>query len=400
MMRLKQFLAAGHTPTLVSAFLYFDVSFMIWVMIGALANSIAKDFQLNDAQKGFMVAVPLLGGALLRIPLGVLADRRGGRRTAIVSMSLTAIPLVLCWQWSDYLWQLLLAALLLGIAGGSFAVALPLASRWYPSEHQGLAMGIAGAGNSGTALAALFAPRLAERIGWEAVFGTALIPLSAVLVCFWLLAKDSPLQPKPKRTLEYFNVLRQVDAWWLCAFYSITFGGFVGLASYLPVLLKDQYGLSSVTAGTLAAVCVLAGSLMRPIGGYLADRVGGSQVLLQLFAAASIILFAVSMLPPVVVMIPLLFLTMSTLGMGNGAVFQLVPNRFANQVGVVTGVVGAAGGLGGFLLPTLLGLVRQWTGSFAGAFIIFAATALAASGAIALRRRTWIATGYPQPERA
>jgi NNP family nitrate/nitrite transporter-like MFS transporter len=201
-MRLKHFLAAGHMPTLVSAFLYFDVSFMVWVMIGALANSIAADFELGDAQKGFMVAVPILGGAMLRIPLGVLADRFGGRRTAILSMGLTVIPLVLCWQWSDSFPQLLLAGLLLGIAGASFAVALPLAGRWYPPEHQGLAMGIAGAGNSGTALAALFAPRLAEYIGWQAVFGAALVPLLAVLVFFCAMAKDSPRQPKPKQFRE------------------------------------------------------------------------------------------------------------------------------------------------------------------------------------------------------
>jgi NNP family nitrate/nitrite transporter-like MFS transporter len=259
-------------------------------------------------------------------------------------------------------------------------------------------MGIAGAGNSGTALAALFAPRLAVIVGWQAVFGTALVPLLAVLVLFCLLAKDSPRQPKPKRIGEYFAVLRHADAWWFCGFYCITFGGFVGLASFLPVLFKDQYGLSAVTAGTVAAVCVLAGSFLRPLGGYLADRYGGSHVLVQLFVAAGVLLFAVSMLPSVLVMGALVFLTMATLGMGNGAVFQLVPNRFPREVGVITGVVGAAGGVGGFMLPTLLGIVRQWTGSFAGAFMIFAATALAASVTVALRRRIWMEVAIPQPE--
>jgi MFS transporter, NNP family, nitrate/nitrite transporter len=193
-------------------------------------------------------------------------------------------------------------------------------------------------------------------------------------------------------------VLRYADAWWFCGFYCITFGGFVGLASFLPVLFKDQYGLSAVTAGTVAAVCVLAGSFLRPLGGYLADRFGGSHVLVQLFIAAGVLLLAVSMLPPVWVMAALLFLTMATLGMGNGAVFQIVPNRFPHEVGVITGVVGAAGGIGGFMLPTVLGFVRQWTGSFAGAFIIFAAMALAASVAVTLRRRTWIEVALPQPE--
>jgi NNP family nitrate/nitrite transporter-like MFS transporter len=395
-MQIKHFLASGHTPTLVSAFLYFDVSFMVWVMIGALANSIAADFQLNAAQKGFMVAVPILGGALLRIPLGVLADRWGGRRTALFSMALTVIPLVLCWRWSGTFEQLLLAGLLLGIAGASFAVALPLAGRWYPPEHQGLAMGIAGAGNSGTALAALFAPRLAERIGWQAVFGAALIPLLAVLVVFYFLAKDSPQQPKPKRIGEYFAVLRHADAWWFCGFYCITFGGFVGFASFLPVLFRDQYGLSPVAAGTVAAVCVIAGSFLRPLGGYLGDRFGGSQMLFALFIVAAVLLLGVATLPPVAIMTGLLFLTLATLGMGNGAVFQLVPNRFPREVGVITGVVGAAGGLGGFLLPTLLGATRQMTGSYAGGFMLFAVAAIAASIAITVRRRTWVVSAAPE----
>jgi len=271
-MRLKHFLSSGHTPTLVSAFLYFDVSFMIWMLIGALGNSIAADFQLNDAQKGLLVAVPLLGGAILRIPLGLLADHYGGRRTALWGMALTAIPLVLGWRWSDSFAQMLLAGLLLGIAGASFAVALPLASRWYPAQHQGLAMGIAGAGNSGTALATLFAPRIAEHIGWQTVFGGALIPLLAVMGLFYIMAKDNPRQPKAKRTRDYFAVLQHADAWWFCGFYCVTFGGFVGLASFLPILFKDQYGFSRVTAGTFATFCVIAGSLLRPLGGYLADR--------------------------------------------------------------------------------------------------------------------------------
>jgi NNP family nitrate/nitrite transporter-like MFS transporter len=191
-MRFKQFLASGDTPTLASAFAYFCVSSTIWVLFGGLANLIAADFSLNDSQKGFLVALPLLGGALLRLPLGILADRWGGRRCALLSMALTALPLVLCWRFGRSFELLLLGALLLGIAGASFAIALPLASRWYPAKHQGLAMGIVGAGNGGTALAALFAPRMGEQIGWQAVFGAALVPLAAVFACFFWAAKDSP----------------------------------------------------------------------------------------------------------------------------------------------------------------------------------------------------------------
>ncbi len=177
-MDFRDFRRAGHTPTLVSAFLYFDVSFMVWILPVALANSIVPDFGLSDSQKGLMVAVPLLGGALLRLLLGVLTDHVGARRTGILGMVLTLLPLLLGWLWADSFDKLLLVGLLLGVAGASFAAALPLASRWYPLRNQGLAMGIAGAGNSGTALATFLGPRLAQIWGWHAIFGLAIRALA------------------------------------------------------------------------------------------------------------------------------------------------------------------------------------------------------------------------------
>ena len=184
-------------PTLFSAFLYFDISFMVWILPGALANSIVPEFGLSDSQKGLMVAVPLLGGALLRLVLGLLTDHIGARRTGILGMVLTTIPLLLGWLWADSFDKLLLVGLLLGVAGASFAAALPLASRWYPPRYQGLAMGIAGAGNSGTALATLFGPRLAQVWGWHAVFGLAIVPLLATLALFVLVRQG---QPEPAGT--------------------------------------------------------------------------------------------------------------------------------------------------------------------------------------------------------
>jgi NNP family nitrate/nitrite transporter-like MFS transporter len=325
----------------------------------------------------------------LRLPVGILADRWGGRRSALASMALTVVPLVLCWRFGRSFELLLFGALSLGIAGASIAIALPLAGRWYPAKHQGLAMGIAGAGNGGTALAALFAPRLAEQIGWQAVFGAALVPLMAAFACFFWLAKDSPRQPPARRLLEYLDALKHVDCWWFAGVYAITFGGFVGLASFLPILFRDQYGLSPVTAGTAAASCVIAGSLLRPLGGFLADRYGGSQVLARLLLLAALVLLGVASAPPLAAMAVLLFLTVSTLGMGNGAVFQLVPNRFPDQVGVITGIVGAAGGLGGFVLPTLLGVMRQGTGSYSVAFLALALAAMISAIALAVRGRAW-----------
>ena len=267
---------------------------------------------------------------------------------------------------------MLLVGLLLGVAGASFAAALPLASRWYPPRFQGLAMGIAGAGNSGTALATFFGPRLALAWGWHAVFGLALIPLLATLAFFFVFAKDSPNQPAPRPLSAYADVLKLGDTWWFCLLYAITFGGFVGLASFLNVFFLSQYGLSRVEAGNFATLCVIAGSALRPLGGYLADRFGGVRMLTGLYLVAGAAMLGLATLPPLSAGTVLLFAAMATLGMGNGAVFQLVPQRFPREIGVTTGIVGAAGGFGGFLLPTVLGRLKQTTGSFSGGFLAFA----------------------------
>ena len=210
-MRIKDFLKSGHPPTLLSAFLYFDVSFMVWVLIGVLGVYITKDFGLTATQKGLMVAIPILGGSLVRVPLGILVDLIGPKKTGIVGQLLVLLPLLGMWLWTPNFHSVMYFGIFLGVAGGSFAVALSLASRWYPAEHQGVALGIAGAGNSGTVLASLFAPRLAERFGWHNVFGLALIPVLLVLITYILFAKESPEQPKPKKISAYFTVLKEAD---------------------------------------------------------------------------------------------------------------------------------------------------------------------------------------------
>lgn len=380
-MNIRDFRRAGHFPTLICAFLYFDISFMIWVMIGSLGVSIAAQLGFDPvtdaAKKGFMVAVPLLGGSLLRLVLGLLTDHIGARRTSLMGMTLTIIPLLLGWLWADTFPEILLVGLLLGVAGASFAAALPLAGRWYPPQYQGLAMGIAGAGNSGTALATFFGPILARWVGWHAVFGLALIPLLLTLCVFFLLAKDSPNQPPPKSIRDYGAVLAYGDTWWFCLLYSVTFGGFVGLASFLTIFFKDQYFLLDVQSGAIYAgyittLCVISGSFLRPIGGYLADRFGGIRMLMLMYAAIAICLMALATLPALPVASILLFAIMGMLGMGNGSVFQLVPQRFPREIGVLTGIVGAAGGIGGFLLPNVLGKLKQETASFAPGFFVFA----------------------------
>jgi MFS transporter, NNP family, nitrate/nitrite transporter len=364
---------SGHWPTLLAAFLYFDVSFCIWYLLGPLGNFIADDLHLSATTKGLLVATPLLGGALFRIVLGVLTDHLGARRTGLIGIALTFVPLLLGWLVADSLPALLAMAVLLGIPGASFAVALPLAARWYPPRQQGLVMGIAGAGNSGTVLASLLLPRLAEAFGWHTAIGLMMAPMMGAGLLFYCCARDSPQQPAPKRARDYAAVLRQLDTLWLCVFYGITFGGFVGLASALGVFLHDQYGVARVAAGDLTALCVFAGSFMRPVGGALADRWGGARMLAACYAAAALLLLGVSTLPPLSVATSLFVVALALLGAGNGVVFQLVGLRFARDIGGVTGLVGAAGGLGGFFLPSALGMLKDLTGTYASGLFAFAA---------------------------
>ncbi len=390
MTKLKSFVREGHWPTLLSAFLYFDVSFMIWVMLGALGNYIAADFGLSPAQKGLMAAIPLLGGSILRLVFGHLTDTIGAKKTGCIGLAVTLLPLLAGWLWADSIGKVYAVGLLLGVAGASFAVALPLASRWYPAKSQGLVMGIAGAGNSGTLFATLFAPRLAEAYGWHAVFAFALIPLLIVAVVFTLLAKDAPATPRKQSQSEFLAVLRERDTLLFSLFYGVTFGGFVGLASFLSIFLRDQYGVSKVTAGDLTSLCVLAGSFLRPVGGLLADKLGGIRILILLYGAVAMLALAVAQLPGVGIVVALMICTMACLGLGNGSVFQLVPQRYAKRVGVATGILGAAGGVGGFLLPTILGAVKQQTGSYAWGFGLFAALALLALGTLLCFQRQWV----------
>jgi len=272
-------------------------------------------------------------------------------------------------------------------------VALPLASRWYPPRYQGLAMGIAGAGNSGTVLAALFAPRLAEHIGWRGVFQVAIIPLLAVLCAFALFARDNPDRPSARP--RYRELLRERDLWWLNLFYTITFGGFVGLASFLPIFFCDQYGCSRVMAGTWAAACVFAGSFLRPFGGSLADRFGGVRVLGVLYGIVVALVMLLTQLPALSLAVTLLIFTTGSLGMGNGAVFQLVGQRFHREVGLATGIVGACGGVGGFLLPSTLGILKDVGGSYGLGFAAYALAAAAAAIALAIAQREWRRTWAP-----
>ncbi len=387
----KSFLKAGHPPTLFIAFLYFDLAFMVWVLLGPLAVQIAADLGLTPAQKGLMVATPVLAGALLRMVMGVLVDHLKPKKAGAIGQLIVISALAAAWHFGIHSYQqALILGVFLGFAGAAFAVALPLASRWYPPEHQGKALGIAGAGNSGTVLAALFAPGLANAYGWTNVFGLSLLALVPVFLLYLAMAKDSPECPPPKPFSDYLKILRDKDAWWFMFFYSVTFGGFVGLASSLSIYFNDQYGLDPVMAGYFTAACVFAGSLVRPLGGALADRIGGIRTLSIMYSLAVTFLVVVSFgMPTKELALAVFVLAMLALGFGNGAVFQLVPQRFRKEIGVMTGLVGMAGGIGGFYLASSLGYVKQITGDYQLGFLIFAAL-----GALALIGLTRIKTRW------
>ncbi|MCI1038057.1 nitrate/nitrite transporter [Pseudomonas putida] len=374
------FWKSGHVPTLFAAFLYFDLSFMVWYLLGPMAVQIAGDLQLSAQQRGLMVAMPILSGAILRFAMGVLVDRLSPKTAGLIGQVVVIVALAAAWHFGVHSYeQVLLLGLFLGFAGASFAVSLPLASQWYPPQHQGKAMGIAGAGNSGTVFAAVLAPALAAGFGWNNVFGFALIPLTLALVVFALLARNAPERPKPKAMADYLKALGDRDSWWFMFFYSVTFGGFIGLASALPGYFSDQYGLNPVTAGYYTAACVFAGSLMRPLGGALADRFGGIRTLLGMYSVAAICIAAVGFnLPSAAAALALFISAMLGLGAGNGAVFQLVPQRFRQEIGVMTGLIGMAGGIGGFLLAAGLGTIKQHTGDYQLGLWLFASLGLLA----------------------
>ncbi|HEY8213894.1 MAG: MFS transporter [Methylocystis sp.] len=411
-MKLSDFRKAGHWPTLLAAFLYFDVSFMAWVSLGPLMIYITKGMPISVEDKLSLVAIPVLGGAFFRVPLGLLADAIGPKMTGVVAQAIVmfAVSLVCVFGLSGSM-SIALFGLSLGIAGASFAVALPQAGRWYPPQYQGLVMGIAGAGNMGVVLDTLFAPSIAEAYGWQTVYGVLLALMVVVLLVYALAAKDAPGARTTIDLADYGKMLADSDSRWFMFFYFITFGGFVGLASALPLYFTTQYHATGVAAGLMVALIVAFGSGFRPVGGYIADRIGGVKTLSFLFLIVSACYFAVAFLPagaapakgvagwslmqlpPVAFAAVALFsIGVLSLGMGNGAVFQLLPQRFRREIGAMTGLVGAAGGLGGFFLAKALAFSKGATGGFTAGFVFFGFLALLGLVGLVFVRTRWRTT--------
>ncbi|HXP61983.1 MAG TPA: MFS transporter [Dongiaceae bacterium] len=392
-MKIRDLRNTGHWPTLVTAFLYFDFSFMAWTLLGPLGAQIGEALGLSTGQKGLMVAVPILSGAVLRIGLGLGVDRFGAKRTGICAQIIVIAGLFYAWRvgLKDYPATLLMG-LVLGFAGASFAVALPQAGRWYPPNVQGVVMGLAGAGNIGTVLDALLAPRLAAAYGWRSVFGLALIPAVLVLLAYTIFSKEAAVDFRKKRLVDYVHLLKDRDAHWFCFYYTVSFGGFVGLASTYVLYFKGEFALAAVAAGDLAAICTAAGAVLRPVGGALADRLGGIRSLSGCYTVAAAALILAGLGHELVFNVTMLIIASGALGMANGAVFQLLPQRFGKDLGLMTGLVGAGGGIGGFYLASSLGYSKGLTGSYLAGLMIFALLCLGAIVGLGLVKTRWRTT--------
>lgn len=392
-MKLSALKSSGHWPTLLTSFLYFDVSFMVWTILGALGAQIGHTLGLTPQQKGLMVAIPYLSGAFIRILLGMLVDRIGAKNTGVIAQLIVIAGMTVAWFTGLHSFShTLMLGLVLGVAGASFAVALPQAGRWYPPQMQGLVMGLAGAGNVGVVIDSLLAPRLAAAYGWQSVFGFALIPLLLVLAAYIVFSKEAQVQVKKKTLKDYGSLLKEKDAHWFCFFYTISFGGFSGLAASLIIYFTSEFGQSAVEAGTWAAGCTLVGALGRPVGGAIADRLGGIRALHILFISAAAALVLAAFAHSLVVSAIGFFLASGAFGMANGSVFQLLPQRFAKDIGVMTGLVGCGGGLGGFMLASSLGYSKGITGSYLAGILGFAGLCLLALIGLTLVKTRWRTT--------
>ena len=415
-MNFKDFKKAGHWPTLLASFLYFDFSFMAWVTLGPLVVYIAKELNIPVAEKFTLVAIPILAGAILRLPLGVLCDQIGSKITGGVAQLIVIAAIAYTWAFGLHgKLEVELLGVALGLAGASFAVALPQASRWYPPQYQGIVMGIAGAGNMGTVLDALLIPSLAESWGWQNAIGTLLIPLVPTFLFYVLVSKEAPNSRNPASLAKYKAIFADRDSWWFMFFYFITFGGFVGLANSLPLYFTIQYHVSGVTAGLMVAIVVMFGSGFRPVGGYVADQIGGIRTLIVLFGIVAAAYFIAAFMPggpapadggsalvggwsmasmPLVAWqsVALFSTGVLCLGMGNGAVFQLIPQRFRGEIGTMTGLVGCFGGIGGFFLAKTLGNSKAMTGDFGAGFLFVSGLVVVGLVALVLVKKRWRTT--------
>jgi MFS transporter, NNP family, nitrate/nitrite transporter len=359
----------------------FTVCFFAWSMFGPLGPTLQKHLHLTEFQLAFLVAIPVVLGSVMRIPMGILTGRYGGRIVFTVLMAYSVIPLVLLALFHDSFAVMVALGFLLGVTGASFAVGVPFVNRWYSAQRQGFALGVYGMGMGGTVVAALTAPKLAKHWSLATPFWVGAALMAAMTLVFWLAARDAPIDASaaPQRlsfTAPLAVFRRSARAWALTLFYFLAFGGFVAMFLYLPKLLTGVHHLSKTDAGYRAAGFAFLAVIARPVGGWLSDRIGAERVLRICFVGT--LLLAVGLAVSYRHMVPLTACCLTVavaLGLGTGAVFKLVPHWFPDEVGAVTGVVGAAGGLGGFFPPLVMALVKSLTGSYTLGFVLFAIVA-------------------------
>ncbi len=371
--------------------MYFDFCFAIWVLNGAMAPFISEAFHLTPAQKGFMISVPIMSGAIMRFPLGVLSQYIGRKRAALVEMGLILTAMIYGYFVVKTYSDVLAMGVMLGIAGASFGVALSLGSGWFPPQYKGLAMGIAGAGNSGTVLAVLLAPPLAMKYGWQNVYGFAALTMLLPFLVMLIFAKEPPDREDHKLG-ELLKCLVEKDGWAFNAIYIITFGGFIGLANFLPTFFYDQFGVTKVQAGQLTMLAAVMGSGVRIVGGYVSDRWGGINSLTVVFVLVVVFMLLQSFSLPLAATTILFMFCFAALGMGNGSLFQLVPLRWPTTTAVAGSMIGEIGALGGGFLPNAMGLSKQYTGTFAYGFIAFAVFAAIVFMILRVAQRRWTRT--------
>ncbi|HEV8691105.1 MAG TPA: MFS transporter [Ideonella sp.] len=399
--KFSTFLRAGHGPTLFAAFFYFACSCCIWVLNGAMAPFISETYHLTPAQKGLMLSVPIIAGALMRFPLGVLSQYIGRKNATLVEMGLIAVAMLYGYTAVESFNDLLKMGVLLGIAGASFGVALSLGAGWFPPQHKGLAMGLVGAGNVGTAVSVLVAPPLAQWLGWQAVYGVAAGAILVPMAVMVLLAKEPPDVDSHTSFRGHIACLFEKDGWVFSLIYGVTFGGFIGLTTFLPSYYYDQFGVSKVQAGQLTMLAAFMGAAVRVAGGWISDRWGGvntlTLVLLVVAGALTLVGFSSGSL---VLTTLLLIVCFAALGAGNGALFQLVPLRWPTTTAVAGSMIGEIGALGGGLVPNAMGLSKQYLGAYTWGFVLFAALALVMLGVMRVMQIRWTRTWAEKGGRA
>lgn len=375
---------AGNARALTLGTLAFGICFYAWALLGPLGPDLQDELGLSDTELALTVSIPVVLGSLMRIPLGVLTDRLGGRRVFTALMAFTPLPLVGLALFHDSWTAVLVFGFLLGFAGASFAVGVPFVNTWYPAERQGFALGIYGIGMCGTVVGALTAPRIAKATSLAVPFWIAAGLVALMAAAFWLLARDAPGAAAGSggrmfAALSAFRGAGSIRAWSLTLFYFMAFGGFVAMFLYLPKLLHGVHHLSKPDAGSRAAGFALLAVAARPIGGWLSDRIGARNVLIASFVGTGAMALVLAGTYRHMAPLTASCLTMAVcLGLGTGAVFKLVPQWYPDRVGAVTGVVGAAGGLGGFFPPLVMAFVKSQTGSYALGFILMGAVAAVA----------------------